>query len=125
MLLDEGCCHVSPRQGVADDSASHTLLGYLDTPSATTDISATCAMASLAPSLIAAQSTTRFGKDSLVKSEAWDSVDSAILGLLQTHLYRLSNLQLGEGKIAGDAWTEGQAACDILEGLLPVVLASQ
>lgn len=103
---------------VADDSASHTLLGYLDSPQ--TEITATCAMASLTPSLLAAQSTLRFGKDALVKHEGWDSVDSAVLGLLQTHLHRLENVQTG-----GDAWTEGQAACDILEGLLPVVLASQ
>ena len=82
-------------------------------------------MASLTPSLIAAQSTSRFGKETTAKHESWGPVDSAILGLLQTHLQRLSNLQTGEGKATGDAWAEGQAACEILEGLLPIILASQ
>jgi hypothetical protein len=76
-------------------------------------------MASLTPSLLAAQSTSRLGKDALVKYDTWDSVDAAVLALLQTHLQRLESTQ------GGDAWTEGQAACAVLEGLLPVVLASQ
>lgn len=109
----------------ANNSASHTLLGYLDGPASATEVTAACAMASLAPSLIAAQSTSRFGNDTLVKYQSWDSVDSAILGLLQTHLHKLENSPDGKDKIAPDAWTEGQAACDILDGLLPVVLASQ
>jgi hypothetical protein len=109
----------------ADISASHSLLGYLDSPASAAETSVACAMASLTPSLLAAQSTSRFGKDALVKHEMWDSVDSSILNLLQTHLNRLSNLQIGGDKPSGDAWSEGQAACDILEGLLPVVLASQ
>jgi hypothetical protein len=117
LLLDQRSCHVSLPKNQADSSASHILLGYLDNPRYET--SAVCAMSSLTPSLIAAQSTTRFGKDAMTRYEAWDSVDAAILALLQTHLQRLSSSQ------TGDAWTEGQAACDILDGLLPVVLAAQ
>lgn len=115
MRLEELSCKF--RRNLADDSASHILLGYLD--NARYETAAVCAMASLTPSLIAAQSTSRFGKDALTKYEAWDSVDAAVLALLQTHLQRLSTSQ------TGDAWTQGQAACDILDGLLPVVLAAQ
>lgn len=85
-------------------------------------MSTACTIASLTPSLLAAQSTSRFSKDALVKHGAWDSVDYAILSLLQVHLDRLGTTG---SRFTGDAWTEGQAACDILEGILPVVLAVQ
>ena len=83
-------------------------------------------MASLSLSLRGAQSTSRFDqKKMFAPTEAWELVDAAILGLLQTHLIKLGGLPgESQGGKLGDAWAEGQAACEILEGFVPIVTAS-
>lgn len=82
-------------------------------------------MASIAPSLRAAQSTSRFDQTKMFShTDDWELVDAAILGLLQTHLIKLANVSQSTGGKLGDAWAEGQAACEILEGFVPIVTAS-
>jgi hypothetical protein len=83
-------------------------------------------MASLSASLRAAQSTSRFDQQKMfAPTEAWELVDAAILGLLQTHLLKLAGLPGQQpGAKLGDAWAEGQAACEILEGFVSIVKAS-
>lgn len=77
---------------------------------------------SLATSLVAAQSTARFpGNDKIAVWNRWNPVDMEILQLVESHLNALE-----DGTAAGnvDAWTEGEAAAEVLDGLRPVVQAS-
>lgn len=77
---------------------------------------------SLLSSLVAALSTNRFpatepGFQS--KRDQWEQVDAEVLYLLEDHLTRLENGPGGEGAaLAGDAWVEGEAVCDLLEGVI-------
>ena len=77
-------------------------------------------LSALSPSLRAAQSAARFGADKSNDMNRWQSVDYEILQLLLGHLSSLQAGRGGEGATIGDAWTEGQAICDILRGLIPV-----
>jgi hypothetical protein len=78
-------------------------------------------LSTLSPSIRAAQSTTRFPADKPNDRARWQSVDYEILQLLLGHLNSLQAGRSGEGAGIGDAWTEGQAVCDIMRGLIPVV----
>jgi hypothetical protein len=78
-------------------------------------------LAALAPSLRAAQSSSRFSADKSTDRLRWQPVDYEILQLLQSHLTSLQEGNVGEGPAMGDAWTEGQGVCDIMRGLVPVV----
>jgi hypothetical protein len=77
-------------------------------------------LSALSPSIRAAQSSARFGADKSSDRNRWQSVDYEILQLLLGHLSSLQAGRGGEGATIGDAWTEGQAICDILRGLIPV-----
>ncbi|KAL7423643.1 Tuberous sclerosis 2-like protein [Cryptotrichosporon argae] len=79
-------------------------------------------LARLAPSLVAAQSTTRFPGDSRVADwTSWQPVDVEVLCLLQEHLGYLLAGKADDAAI-DDEWTEGEAACQILDGMVSVVL---
>lgn len=78
-------------------------------------------LATLAPSLRAAQSSTRFSVDKAAERTRWQPVDYEILQLLRNHLTALQEGNVGVGSGLGDAWTEGQAVCDIMRGLIPAV----
>lgn len=78
-------------------------------------------LSTLAPSLRAATSTARFPAEKPNERTRWQPVDYEILQLLQDHLHTLSGGVGGEGSGAGDAWTEGQAVCEILKTFVPVV----
>lgn len=84
-----------------------------------TDMAAS--LATLAPSLRAAQSSNRFSVDKAAERSRWQPVDYEILQLLRQHLTALQDGNVGEGSGLGDAWTEGQAVCEIMRGLVPVV----
>jgi hypothetical protein len=77
-------------------------------------------LSALSPSIRAAQSSARFAADKSSDRLRWQSVDYEILQLLLGHLSSLQVGSGGEGAGIGDAWTEGQAICDILRGLIPV-----
>ncbi|WWD05551.1 hypothetical protein V865_003631 [Kwoniella europaea PYCC6329] len=104
---------------------ARSLLLNLDDPSPNPATSPSASLSSLSPSLMAALSTSRFTKPEDQQERArWESVDYAVLTLLQDHLHRLEQ---GSGKdvIKADIWTEGQAACDILRALWPVAVPSR
>lgn len=77
---------------------------------------------SLLSSLVAALSTNRFPSSEpgyQSKRDQWGQVDAEVLFLLEDHLTRLENGPGGEGAaLAGDAWVEGEAVCDLLEGIV-------
>nr|WVH01960.1 tuberin [Naematelia aurantialba] len=76
----------------------------------------TCSLSTLVPSLLAAQSTSRLPS---AERSRWQVVDLEILGLLQDHLFALERSD-GEtdNEVGPDAWTEGEAACSLLQGLI-------
>ncbi|ORY21856.1 hypothetical protein BCR39DRAFT_552777 [Naematelia encephala] len=74
----------------------------------------TCSLATLVPSLLAAQTTKRFPP---AERSRWQVVDYEILGLLQDHLFALERSNGGD-ETGPDAWTEGEAACELLQGLI-------
>ena len=74
-----------------------------------------------ASSLRAAQSTSRIaGDDRHIERRKWQHIDYEILGLVQDFLSYLDDTD-GSETMAGDAWTEGDAVCDLLRGMIPVV----
>ena len=80
---------------------------------------ATLSLSSLSASLRAAQSTSRFPDDSTKRTE-WLPVDMEILALLQDNLFAIEEGSGGEtGHGLVDAWSEGDAACELLRGMLP------
>jgi aspartyl/asparaginyl beta-hydroxylase (cupin superfamily) len=74
-------------------------------------------MTSLVPSLVAAQSTSRFPEHP-AEWGRWQAVDYEILALLQDHLAHIERGYGGDD--TSDAWTEGEAACEILSGMTAV-----
>lgn len=77
---------------------------------------------SLASSLVAAESTARYpGNDRIDVWARWNPVDMEILHLVEAHLNALE-----DGSATGnvDAWTEGEAAAEVLDGLRAVVQAN-
>jgi hypothetical protein len=55
----------------------------------------------------------------------WLPVDHEVLMFVQDHLYALETGEGGEDSGHGDAWTEGQAICEILSGLAPIIRGSK
>lgn len=100
-------------------SASQSLLHDPDAPSARNEVS--ISLSTLAPSLRAATSSMRFPDDKTSDRTRWQPVDYEILHLLQDHLHALSSGPGGEGSGFGDAWTVGQAVCNVLKALVPAV----
>jgi hypothetical protein len=81
----------------------------------------TVTLPTLVPYLKAAQSTSRIIGDARhAERMEWQPVDMEMLALLQDHLSYLSGVS-GTGAGIGDAWTEGEAVCELLRGLLPVI----
>jgi hypothetical protein len=58
------------------------------------------------------------GDSKAAQRKLWQPVDYEILALLQDHLFHLES----DSKSNGDAWTEGYAACELLHGMIPLVL---
>ncbi|KAK4686936.1 tuberous sclerosis 2, partial [Tremellales sp. Uapishka_1] len=76
----------------------------------------------LVPSLLAAQTVSRFSKDeNPTERTKWYAVDYEILAMLHDHLRSLEGRFGGEEGGAAEAWTEGEAACDILSGMSPLL----
>lgn len=78
----------------------------------------------LASSLVAAESTSRYpGKSEahLADWAKWLPVDMEIVNFLDAHLAALESAQSPNDIAVDDAWTEGEAASEVLDGLLPVV----
>lgn len=78
---------------------------------------------SLAPSLVHAVSTSRFPGEPKARSAdwaQWRSVDAEVLSFLDSHL---ASLEVGhaDAQDADDVWTEGEAVCEVLESLRPVI----
>ncbi|KLT42085.1 hypothetical protein CC85DRAFT_285856 [Cutaneotrichosporon oleaginosum] len=92
------------------------------------DFRAQCGLSfsSLCPSLIAAESPARYpGKNDVraVEWAKWAPVDSEILNFLDAHLSALE-VATGANELAvNDAWTEGEAASEVLDALRPVAEA--
>lgn len=77
---------------------------------------------SLAPSLVAAQSSSRYpGSTKAAEWNAWLPVDMEILNLVDCHL---NSIEEGTAGSNCDAWTEGEATAEVLDGLRPVVQAA-
>ena len=73
----------------------------------------------LAPSLLAAESTSRLiGKDREAERQRWQLVDIQIVEALQDHLSDLASSSSGD---LLDSWTEAEAACELLRGMVPIV----
>ncbi|BEI87046.1 hypothetical protein CcaverHIS002_0703920 [Cutaneotrichosporon cavernicola] len=81
---------------------------------------------SLCPSLIAAESTSRYpGKSDACPTEwaKWAPVDHEILNFLDAHLSALESATSVSELAVDDAWTEGEAASEVLDALRPVAEA--
>jgi hypothetical protein len=100
-------------------SASQMFLRRMETSSGRSSSFSTCPLASIASSLRAAQSASRF--QDAAERVKWEPVDYSILSLLLTHLTELRNLEASEGRTSGDAWAEGEAAGEILDGFVTTV----
>lgn len=75
----------------------------------------------LTPSLASALSTSRFpGTARVTEWAQWLPVDAEIMTLLDNHL---ASLEYGDGAESStdDAWTEGEAACELLDGIHPLI----
>lgn len=106
----------------ANHRSSRSLLHHLNTSTGDNAINAG-AMSTLGPYLRAAQSTSRFlGDNRSAERVRWQPVDIEILALLQDHIYWLDGANGGESNKAADVWTEGQTACDLLHGMVPVAM---
>ncbi len=80
-------------------------------------------MTVLLPSLRAAQSTARIlGDGRKAERQQWHPVDDEILSLLSEQLLLLESASSGESG-AIDTWTEGEAACELLRGMIPVIMS--
>ncbi|KAL1410912.1 Tuberous sclerosis 2-like protein [Vanrija albida] len=75
---------------------------------------------SLAPSLVDAESTSRYPRAAPTEWARWQPVDSEILSLLDSHLSTLETNGLSESQ-GDDAWIQGEAACAILDGMSRLV----
>jgi hypothetical protein len=100
----------------ADDSAFRSVLQHLDNPGE----SSTLALPNLVPSLLAAQSTSRFPEDPSAWTR-WQAVDYEIMVVLQDHLNHIAD---GHGSQDG-AWTEGVVACELLSGMTRLVIQTK
>ncbi|RXK34890.1 hypothetical protein M231_07854 [Tremella mesenterica] len=98
--------------------ASRRFLPSLDNdPNSTIVLS----LASLLPSLKAAQSFSRFpGENQQGERARWQPVDYEILAFLQDHLSWLEE-DGTTSRRPGDVWIEGQTACELLLNMIPVV----
>ena len=106
----------------ANGSSSRSLLSHLNTSTAE-NVASGEAISTLGPYLRTAQSTSRFvGEDRMADRVRWQPVDIEILSLLQDHIYWLEGINGGESNKAGDVWTEGQTACELLHGMIPVTM---
>jgi hypothetical protein len=77
----------------------------------------------LVPSLAAAQSTHRFPGNGTARVPEWIQwypVDAEILSLLDNHLDSLEHGSSADN-VNDDAWTEGEAACELLNGIYPLI----
>lgn len=84
------------------------------------------AVSSIIPSLRAAQSTSRFvGDKQTAERTRWRPVDYEIMALLQDHLFYIETSSGEKGGATTDAWTEGNAACDLLQGMTPVAMGNR
>ena len=84
---------------------------------------AALSLSSLAPSLRAALSTSRYpSSEDATKRTEWLPVDMEILALLQDNLIAIEEGSGGEATGTGaiDVWSEGTAACELLRGMLPI-----
>ena len=83
-------------------------------------------LASMVPSLRAAVSVDRFPEDEQASDRSkWLPVDLEILALVQDYLFAMENVSAFDdvrSTPSVDTWQEGEAALDLLQEMLPIVL---